>query len=33
MANNLERALARYKKYGKRKADENEDDEDFDPDE
>lgn len=33
MANNLEKAQARYKKYGCRKADEDEDenDEDFDP--
>lgn len=33
MANNLEMALARYEKYGNKKPDENEDDEDFDPEE
>ena len=33
VANGLEAALARYEKYGNRKADENEDDEDFDPEE
>ena len=31
VANNLEKALARYQKYGNRKPDENDDDEDFDP--
>ena len=31
MTNNLEEAQAKYEKYGSGKADENKDDEDFDP--
>ena len=31
VTNGLEKALARYEKYGNRKPDEKEDDEDFDP--